>query len=229
MWNLYWPREKGVSRDHHIMIENRAPPPPPHSGIPLPASSPHYRGRTGTEIYRQGDRGETSILYCIVFIILYIRSTGIEEIPSTAWHTRTWCKLDEISHHRRRIKTDEKAKVVAVVWGTAFIQFNAALAILHQFDLKKAMNLSFSLYRPGAIHPILQIVLVQNSKHGKEMNRFCPPLKQQRRPLPSHLSLSFSHLFHKPDAFVKKTFNSWLFLGSNITYVLVMLQALWLY
>ena len=33
---------------------------------------------------------------------------------------------------RRRIKTDEKAKVVAAVWGTELIQFLAALDILHQ-------------------------------------------------------------------------------------------------
>ena len=70
----------------------------------------------------------------------------------------------------RRIKTEEKAKVLAAVWGTEVIQFLAALAIL-----KKGMNLSYfsychawckssySTYRPGAIHPIHQIVLVQNS------------------------------------------------------------------
>ena len=42
-------------------------------------------------------------------------------------------------------------------------------------DLKKGMNLFCSSYRPGAIiHPILQIVLVQNSLCGKEINQFCP-------------------------------------------------------
>ena len=39
--------------------------------------------------------------------------------------------------HRRRIKTEEKVKVVAAVWGTEFIQFLAAIAILHQADMKK--------------------------------------------------------------------------------------------
>ena len=34
------------------------------------------------------------------------------------------------SHHRSRIKTEEKAKVVAAVWGEEFIQFLAALAVL---------------------------------------------------------------------------------------------------
>ena len=34
-------------------------------------------------------------------------------------------------NHRRRIKTEEKAKVVISVWGAKFIQFLAALAVLH--------------------------------------------------------------------------------------------------
>ena len=32
--------------------------------------------------------------------------------------------------HRRRMETEAKAKVVASVWGTKFIQFLAALAVL---------------------------------------------------------------------------------------------------
>ena len=42
--------------------------------------------------------------------------------------------------HKRRIKTEEKAKVVAVVWGTELIQFLVELDILHRDDLKKGMN-----------------------------------------------------------------------------------------
>ena len=42
--------------------------------------------------------------------------------------------------HRRRINTEEKATVFASAWGTELIQFLAALAILHQDDLKKRMN-----------------------------------------------------------------------------------------
>ena len=38
------------------------------------------------------------------------------------------------------IKTEEKAKLVAAAWGTELIQFLAALAILHQDDLKNRMN-----------------------------------------------------------------------------------------
>ena len=42
--------------------------------------------------------------------------------------------------HRRKIKTEEKAKVIAAVWGKEMIQFLAALAILHQDGLKKKIN-----------------------------------------------------------------------------------------
>ena len=46
------------------------------------------------------------------------------------------------AEHRRWIKKEEKAKVkvVAAAWGTELIQFLAALAILHQDDLKNSMN-----------------------------------------------------------------------------------------
>ena len=39
--------------------------------------------------------------------------------------------LCTVVHHRRRIKTEEKAKVVVAVWGTELIQFIAALALFH--------------------------------------------------------------------------------------------------
>ena len=74
--------------------------------------------------------------------------------------------------HRRRIYTEEKAKVVADVWGTEFIPFLATRAIFHRDDLK---NSSFSSYHPGAINHFLHIILVQNSKRGKELNTFGPP------------------------------------------------------
>ena len=64
-------------------------------------------------------------------------------------------------YQRRRVKTEEKAKIVAAIWGTEFIQFLAAVAVLHQDDLKKEMNSFYSLFLPGAIHPIIHIVLVQ--------------------------------------------------------------------
>ena len=55
-----------------------------------------------------------------------------------------------VGNRRRR-----KAKAVAAVWETEFIQIVAALAILHyKTILKNRMNSSFSSYHLGAIHPI---------------------------------------------------------------------------
>ena len=42
--------------------------------------------------------------------------------------------------NRRRIKTSEKAKVVASVWGKEFIQFLAALAVLPSAILNNKIN-----------------------------------------------------------------------------------------
>ena len=42
------------------------------------------------------------------------------------------------------------AKVVAAVWGTEFIQFLAALLILHQDNLKNRINSSYSSNQPVA-------------------------------------------------------------------------------
>ena len=42
--------------------------------------------------------------------------------------------------HRRRMYTEEKAKVVAAVSVTALIQFLAEQAILHQDDMKKRIT-----------------------------------------------------------------------------------------
>ena len=67
---------------------------------------------------------------------------------------------------RRRIYAEDKAKVVADIWGPEFIQFlAAALTILnmHQDDLKNRMNSSSFSFHPGAINCSLNIILVQNS------------------------------------------------------------------
>ena len=56
------------------------------------------------------------------------------KIGRTCSHTHDSAGLILCIHiiqHRRRIKTAAKAKVVAAVWGTVFIQFLAALAIVH--------------------------------------------------------------------------------------------------
>ena len=51
---------------------------------------------------------------------------------------------------------EEKAKVVAAIWGTEFIKFHAALTILHHNENENRMNSSFSSYHTGAIHPIFK-------------------------------------------------------------------------
>ena len=81
------------------------------------------------------------------------------------------------------MKTEEKAKFITAAWGAKFIQFLAALAILRQdvfeengellihivlvqfflFFISSWCNSSYSSYHPGAIPPILHIVLVKNS------------------------------------------------------------------
>ena len=43
-----------------------------------------------------------------------------------------------VSYIFRRLKTEEKAKVVVANWEIEFIQFFAALAILHQDDFSAA-------------------------------------------------------------------------------------------
>ena len=48
--------------------------------------------------------------------------------------------LTEICHHRRRIKTEEKAKVVASVWGEECIQFFAVLAVLPIYICRTILN-----------------------------------------------------------------------------------------
>ena len=55
-------------------------------------------------------------------------------------------KMVKTQFQRRRIKTEEKTKVVAAVWGTEMIKFLTALAIVHQYDLKKGMSSSYSSY-----------------------------------------------------------------------------------
>ena len=58
-------------------------------------------------------------------------------------------KLWGSAAHRRRIKKEEKAKVVATVWGTELIQFLVVLAIFHKDDLKKWMYSSYSSNHSG--------------------------------------------------------------------------------
>ena len=48
--------------------------------------------------------------------------------PPMTEHILTNLKLEQT--HRRRIMTEEKAKVVSSVWGEEFVQFLAALVVL---------------------------------------------------------------------------------------------------
>ena len=54
-----------------------------------------------------------------------------------------------VSKHRRRMETEAKAKVVAPVWGTEFIQFLAAQAILPRSILEEynEFNIFFQIDR----------------------------------------------------------------------------------
>ena len=48
-------------------------------------------------------------------------------------------------HHRKGMKSEGKAKVVAAAWGAEFIKYFAMLAILHQDDLKNRMNCTWMI------------------------------------------------------------------------------------
>ena len=47
--------------------------------------------------------------------------------------------------HRRRMYTEEKAKVVAAAWGAELLKFLAALAMLHQDDWMNRMKCTIIL------------------------------------------------------------------------------------
>ena len=92
------------------------------------------------------DQGKMKTIKTVPYVITYIMSVlrwGRENVPG--WEQAVVCSPDEggASHltllcpwDRGRIYTEEKSKVFAAVWGTAFIQFLAVLAILHQDDMK---------------------------------------------------------------------------------------------
>ena len=62
--------------------------------------------------------------------------------------TSVHCPNGIAPEHRRKIKTEEKAKVVASVWGAEIVQFLAALAVLPRSIWKNWMNSPFLSYRP---------------------------------------------------------------------------------
>ena len=78
-------------------------------------------------------------------------------------------------NHRRRINTEEKAKVVAAVWRTEFIQFLAALVILHQDNLNNRRNSSFSSNHPAAIILFFNLSQCKTARVERKLTKFCPP------------------------------------------------------
>ena len=81
--------------------------------------------------------------------------------------------------HRRRMKLEDQAKVVASVWGAEFVKFLAALAVLPWSIWKKRSNSSY----------------FSNSTEAKQLARQATEQilspKQTWRPLPCLLILSF--------------------------------------
>ena len=61
-----------------------------------------------------------------------------------------WFESRMGADHRKRIKTEEKAKVIAASWGTECFQFLAVLAILHQDELKNRVKTAYFSTCPGA-------------------------------------------------------------------------------
>ena len=109
-------------------------------------------------------------------------------------------------NHRRRINTEEKAKVVAAAWGTECIQFLAALAILHQDSLKKRIRIITATLRNGCFEKLETIPNIKMDVLPKTFvqiilaaywlmrhSRTSPP-NQQRRHLPSLLYLFFFYM-----------------------------------
>ena len=105
---------------------------------------------------------------------LFKTSSLAKEVKYYYWYP---CRLN----HRRKIETEEKAKVVvAAAWGAKSLHFFAALlTIFQQDDLKNRMNASLSSNHPGA--KLLAWQWIESILSPK----------QQWRPLPSLLSLSF--------------------------------------
>ena len=70
--------------------------------------------------------------------------------------------------HIRRIYGEEKAKVIAAVWGTELIQFLAALQIESQDDFKK--NSQRNIFK--ALNLYIMMVLLMNLQSKMSLNKF---------------------------------------------------------
>ena len=135
------------------------------------------------------------------------------------------------SRHRRWIKTEEKAKDVASVWGEEFIPFLAALAVLPRTILNNNMNCTRMIWkkRMNSTYPSQSSLANQLALQGIEW--IIPP-KQKPRPLHFLLSLSF---FYDSRSFVFFIF--WIFFSKPFksqvpkllcTYVIIFLRITYL-
>ena len=77
------------------------------------------------------------------FQFAFLGPRYIQSITHTLQHRYNFSQ-DMTWGHRTRIKTEEKAKVVACVWEEEFIKFLAPPAILSRTILKNRKNSSFS-------------------------------------------------------------------------------------
>ena len=170
-----------------------------------PSYPPSWRGGEGSAIiinrtscvaYQHSyttQSWRTCVLYCwfflsknVIFLTLRRASTlslHIHNVHFTLLHNYTYIysrfAMEEGSIHRRSMELEDKAKVVASVWGAEFVQFLAALAVLPWSTWNKRSNSSYFSKSTEE----KQIV-----RQGIE--QILPP-KQTRRPLPCLLSLPF--------------------------------------
>ena len=116
----------------------------------------------------------------------------------------TLTRAQNIEVHRRMIKTEEKANVVASIWGEECIQFFAALAILPRRILNNRINSSFSCKSSQC-----NSSYYCKSSYAKQLEQIFPP-KQKRRPLPVLLSLSFFNSWARPNPLSILVLWAWL-------------------
>ena len=72
------------------------------------------------------------------------------------------------------MEREEKAKVVASVWGAEFVQFLAALVVLPRSIWKKRLN-SAGLFGKKRFNSTVSFKTTEtNQLARKELNKFCP-------------------------------------------------------
>ena len=76
--------------------------------------------------------------------------------------------------HRRRIYTEEEAKVVAAAWGTEVLQFLPAKAIFHQDDLKNRMKTFNFSNRPGETILFYKSFWCEIASTARNLSSFVP-------------------------------------------------------